>query len=265
VKSPLCLEGNWQERLAELPDVIDSVITDPPYSARTHDASDDLPEGRQAFAYEPLTPEGACEIVDAFAPRVRHWLGIMTDDTLAPVFRARFAACGLYDFAPVPIILPNGLRIQGDGPCSGCVWFMVARPKTRKAQKWRSLCGYYEAPRVKVKGVLGAKDIGLMVRVVEDYSNAGHLVVDPYGGRFSTAIACVKRGRRCVTIERDPDTFKLGRAELDAALAIVDVEARQTHALFRDEVRAEGKRARRAKPITLFPAEAMTPKPGAVS
>jgi hypothetical protein len=214
--------GKWQHVLADV-DRVDCVITDPPYSAKTHAASEDLPEGRQAFAYAPLDEAGAIEIVDEWAPRVRHWLAVMTDDVLAPVFRARMAACGLYDFAAIPIVYDTGLRIQGDGPASQAVYLVVGRPRTREAQRWRSLPGWYPARRRKVEGVLGAKDRLLTQSIVSHYSDPGHLVVDICMGSGTTPDVCRGLGRRCIGAEMNAATF---------AMAVRDVSRPHTADLF---------------------------------
>jgi site-specific DNA-methyltransferase (adenine-specific) len=206
--------GRWQDVLADVTKC-DAVISDPPYSARTHDANDGLPEGRQAIAYAALDDDGAREIVDAWAPRVVRWLHILTDSVLMPTFRARMAELGLYDFAPLPIVYRSGVRIQGDGPASCVVYSVVARPRTRHAATWRSLPGWYEGRRVNVPGVLGAKDLGLMRAIIRDYTMPGDLVVDPFCGSGTTALACAMEGRRCITSEVDPSTFSLARTRLE--------------------------------------------------
>lgn len=205
--------GRWQDVLADVTRCA-LLVTDPPYSSKTHAASDDLPEGRQAFAYEPLTPEGACEIVDAWAPRCSRWIAVMTDDVLAPAFRARAASHGLYDFAPVPILYRSGVRIQGDGPASCAIYLVVARPKTREAQRWRSTPGFYEARRRKMPGVLGSKDEDLCRAVIRDYSNPGDLVVDICAGAATFLRAAGIELRDAIGAERDPATCEIGRAEL---------------------------------------------------
>jgi ParB-like chromosome segregation protein Spo0J len=42
-----------------------------------------------------------------------------------------------------------------------------------------------------------------MERLVQDFSEPGHLVVDPCGGGFTTAVACRNLGRRCVSCDID--------------------------------------------------------------
>ena len=74
---------------------------------------------------------------------------------------------------------------------------------------WGCLPGAYEAPTVKGSGIAGAKPLGLMRAIVRDYTRPGDLVVDPFCGSGTTALACAMEGRRCITSEVDPRTYDL--------------------------------------------------------
>jgi len=47
------------------------------------------------------------------------------------------------------------------------------------------------------------KSVVMLGELVRRYSNVGDLVVDLYGGTFSTALACFQAGRRAVCFEQD--------------------------------------------------------------
>jgi DNA modification methylase len=47
------------------------------------------------------------------------------------------------------------------------------------------------------------KPLGLMRRLIEFLTSPGALVVDPFAGSGTTAVACLKSGRRCLAIESD--------------------------------------------------------------
>lgn len=40
---------------------------------------------------------------------------------------------------------------------------------------------------------------------------AGGLVLDPFAGSFTTAVACIRTGRRCIAIEKEPKYFEIGK------------------------------------------------------
>jgi len=196
--------GRWQDVLASVADCA-AIITDGPYSARTHDGQS---EARGALAYAALSEDDVRAFVASWAPRCRGWFVAMTDDVLAPVWRRSFADAGRYDFAPLPI-LQHRPRLQGDGPSSSTVWMLVSRPRSSEWMGWGSLPGWYEAPPEKNAGVLGAKPLGLMRAIVRDYTRPDDLVVDPFCGSGTTALACAMEGRRCVTAEVDERTYDL--------------------------------------------------------
>ena len=48
------------------------------------------------------------------------------------------------------------------------------------------------------------KPIELVVKAIENSSEAGNIVLDVFGGSGSTLIACEQTGRVCRTLELDP-------------------------------------------------------------
>lgn len=63
--------------------------------------------------------------------------------------------------------------------------------------------------------VVGGKPLGLMQAIVRDYSRPGDLVVDPFAGSGTTALACAIEGRRCITSEKDPKHYAIAKKRLD--------------------------------------------------
>jgi site-specific DNA-methyltransferase (adenine-specific) len=215
VTNPIDLRlGRWQDTLADVT-TCDAVICDPPYSARTHEGSDAgvqrTSDGgyRQEIGYAWLTPDDVRTFVAAWAPRCTGWMCAMTDDILSPVWRAAFADAGRYDFAPVPI-LQHRVRMSGDGPGSGAVYLLVSRPREARFMGWGSLpCWYMSRP--EHSAVMGAKPLGLMRALVRDYSRPGDLIVDPFCGSGTTALAAASEGRRCITSEELPAHHEIAR------------------------------------------------------
>lgn len=86
-----------------------------------------------------------------------------------------------------------------------------------------------------------------MRAIVRDYTKPGDLVVDPFCGGGTTALACAYESRRCITSEMDPDTYALAVKRLERDLKGLDVAARQLRCFADNEVKQAGKRLRRAK------------------
>ena len=213
--SPIRL-GRWQDVLSDVE--CDALICDPPYSAKTHDGSDAAVDfkisgaNRKQIGYTPFTPDDVAAFVASWSPRVKSWMAIMTDDILGPAWRAAFLEAGRCDFAPVPI-LQHKCRLSGDGPGSGAVYLMVARPRQKRFLGWGSLpCWYHSRPEKSL--VMGAKPLGLMRAIVRDYSRPGDLVCDPFVGSGTTAIAALSEGRRFVGSEQKPEHHAIATARL---------------------------------------------------
>lgn len=194
---------------------VQAVLTDPPYSERTHKGHDSVSgspaedagydgANRKTLGYAAWTPDD----VDLFVPELCRvasgWVGIMTDYTLAPSIIKNLESCGRYVFAPLPFYAPGSrCRLSGDGPSSWTDWIVVAR--TAKQRAWGTLPGGYVAEAGwRDREHMGGKPVKLMRALVRDYSRPGDTVLDPFAGSGTTAIAAMKEGRKCVLIEKDP-------------------------------------------------------------
>lgn len=204
--------GRWQDVLTDV-ETCDAVITDPPYSARTHEGALDATTLERGVSYDHLSVDDVRFLFRQWAPRCRGWMVFHTDDILHPVFRDEAAIAGRYDFPILPV-LQQQPRVTGDGPPSSGHFLAVSRPRERAFLSWGSLSGWYEAPR-DGSIVRGGKPLGLMRAIVRDYTKPGDLVVDPFCGGGTTALACAMEGRRCITSEVDPVTFEKARKRLE--------------------------------------------------
>jgi len=210
--------GRWQDVLVDVT-TCDAVICDPPYSARTHEGAraitaNGIVEG--VTQYAPWTADDVEGFLRFWVPRCRGWIVIATDDVLGPVARDIADDLGRYAFPLVPV-LQQQLRIQGDGPSQHGHYLAVSRPRAREWLQWGSLPGWYEAPREKGE-IRGAKPLGLMRAIVRDYTRPGDLVVDPFCGSGTTALAAAMEGRRAITCEQMPEHYEIARRRLSQAV-----------------------------------------------
>jgi site-specific DNA-methyltransferase (adenine-specific) len=72
------------------------------------------------------------------------------------------------------------------------------------------------------------KPVRLLERLLALVSREGDLVLDPFCGSGSTAVACVNTGRRFIGFEIDKEYYDGGRARVMAALAAKQAEKQQT-------------------------------------
>lgn len=225
--------GRWQDVLADV-ETCDAVICDPPYSARTHKGYADgivnpvsaarwaadngvanKRSRRRDITYAMWTAADVDEFCAGWAQRCRGWTVTFNSHDLLPAISAGFERRGRYSFAPLPFFSPGSrIRLSGDGPSSWTTWINVTRPTTREFQRWGTLPGGYVYPPEDML-VVGGKPLSLMRAIVRDYTRPGDLVVDPFCGGGTTALACAIEGRRCITSEMDPVTFEKARRRLE--------------------------------------------------
>lgn len=201
--------GRWQDVLADVE--VDTLLTDPPYGARTHEGHNAMEEAtvsitgqatREAINYSSFTDTDVFELVRSWAPRTRGWMCCMTSHDLIGAYETAYLEAGRMAFAPVPIIQKRP-RLIGDGPSSWAVYLMVSRPRSVTYSRWGCLPGAYDAPTARKTGIAGAKPVSLMERLVRDYSRLGDLVCDPFAGTASTATAAMAEMRLFVGAEAD--------------------------------------------------------------
>jgi len=195
---------------------VEHIITDPPYSERTHAGHDSIAgqarrDGAksEALGYGAISPNDAIQLAALFSSKCAGWVVWMTDDILAPEIKRGLRNCGRYVFAPLPFYQPGrSVRLSGDGPCSWTDWIVVSR--TSAQIKWGTLRGGYIAGEGwSDKERMGGKPTRLMQLIVGDYSRAGDLICDPFMGSGTTGVAAVKEARRFVGIEICPLAFDI--------------------------------------------------------
>lgn len=228
--------------------MVDALVFDAPYSAKTHDGhakgkltSDSsaafarrqeipTPESRYA-ARKSLAGESGRRDIDYAAfdaakiaafcslwlPRCSGWVISITDDALAPEWSAEFGRSGLYVFAPLPLVETGSrVRMTGDGPSNWTCWLVVARPKSREFASWGTLPGaYVQAAERDINSsggsdrIVGGKPLRAMCGIVRDYSRRGAIVCDPFLGGGTTGLACKQLGRRFIGMELSPERAEL--------------------------------------------------------
>lgn len=209
--------GRWEDVLADVE--VDALVADPPYGERTHggqEAGGDGSARRGELAYTHWTPDDVARFVAHWSPRTRGWMACMTSHDLIVAWESAWTLAGRYFFAPVPVVCTNPApRIVGDGPTSGAVYLMVARPRRREflvlpegGPRWGSLPASYRYTRPPGEGGGGrGKPLLLLEAILRDYTEPGDLVCDPTMGWGSTLQAARVLGRRGVGAEVDPAAY----------------------------------------------------------
>ena len=235
--------GRWQDVLADVE--CDALITDPPYSDKTHAGHDSgaaagmdargadyrkrtngKPTGgtgpRQAITYAAWGEDDVNAFVDHWGPRTKGWIAVVTDHVLAPIFAGALAMPengGRYVFAPIPIVETGSrVRLTGDGPSSWTCWLVIGRPKREPYSKWGTLPGAYIGAGKGDRMLIGGKDSTIMRSIIRDYSRPNDLVCDPTAGAGTTLLAAAMEGRRAIGAECDPKHFDIATKRLREAV-----------------------------------------------
>jgi hypothetical protein len=222
--------GRWEDVLADV-ERVDAVITDTPFSKRTHAKQR---HGRRdsryadgwvtarGLEYDFWAPEDVARFVDSWAPRCCGWFCAFTSHDLAPAWEGALKSHDRYVFAPLPGIQHGrNVRLVGDGPANWTDWLIVARPRCEPWSTWGALPGFYygqpgRGPERAKFAVAGAKPPWLMRAIIRDYTRPGMLIADPCAGGATTLLEAARMGRNAIGSEMDPETHTKAQARLDA-------------------------------------------------
>jgi DNA modification methylase len=64
------------------------------------------------------------------------------------------------------------------------------------------------------------KPISLIAALIRDISNKNDLILDPFGGSFSTYRAAIQEGRKCISFELHDEYFEVGRKIVNQGTAV---------------------------------------------
>ena len=196
-----------------------TIITDPPYSAITHESQhiDGIGDGceRNAIGYAHLTENDIAALAKAFSNFSDGWIVTLSDSTLLPIWWKSFKDLGRTVFPAVPCVI-NGMtvRLAGDGPSSWAVYANVSRSSSLAG--WGTLPGAYVGAR-EAQAIIGGKPIWLMQKLVKDYSRQQDAILDPFMGSGTTGVACMNLGRKFIGIEIEPKYFDIACRRIEDA------------------------------------------------
>jgi site-specific DNA-methyltransferase (adenine-specific) len=195
----------------------DHVITDPPYSDRTHTGARTNPDWTISGGNEPpvlldFSSISIAELKTIYtlcAPR--RWLISFCDWRYigpleqAPPDKLRFVRFGVW-------VKPNGApQFSGDRPATGWEAVAIMHNIGGGRMRWNggglpAVWTYHLAPIGAGRGHSEhrtTKPIPLLRDLVQKFTDTGDLVLDPFAGIGSTALACKDLGRRCTSIEKE--------------------------------------------------------------
>lgn len=210
-------------------DSVSCVVTDPPYSEHVHakqwighaltaDGAARCATNHTEIGFAALTVDGRRETAEQCARIATRWTLVFCDIEGVAGWIADFRAAGL-DYVRTLIWdkVDSAPQFTGDRPANAAECVVVAHRPGRK--KWNG-GGKRNVYTVPVNGGTGAKPhptqkpLRLMRALLEDFTDPGELICDPYAGSGTTLCAAVGLGRRAIGWELDAKHFETARARL---------------------------------------------------
>jgi site-specific DNA-methyltransferase (adenine-specific) len=213
--------------LASLADKsVDHVICDPPYSEHVHRkvwvgaaltsaGSPRCGTAHKAIGFDALSVDVATAVMDHVQRISRRWALVFCDlegiglwVSLAGDTHVRVCVWDKVDSAP---------QFTGDRPANSAEAICCSHPSGRK--RWNG-GGNRNVYRVPMNGGTGAKShptqkpVGLMERLIADFTNPGDLICDPFAGSGTTGVAAIRHGRRFIGWEKDAKYHATATARL---------------------------------------------------
>lgn len=192
--------GDCREIIPHVPKV-DLVLTDPPYGIQM---AAGFGSGGRSFGDKHRSVEGGGILTrqyedewDDVRPGETTFHMILAQTDLAIIFGGNYFA----DLLPRSTHWLVWDKLQTMPSFSDCelAWTNVERKSVKKkVVEWNGLLG-----KERERFHPTQKPIELMIWCLEQYSQEGDLVLDPFGGSGTTAAAAKKTGRRCISIEAE--------------------------------------------------------------
>lgn len=197
---------------------VDAVITDPPYSAKTHKgAKTNKSAGRggaELVTFASLADAEFDAVVNACLGAARGWVVLTCDYTHAARFygHSAFVRLGAW-------VKPNPMpQISGDRPGQGFETVLILHGgKVAKAWSRGGGSGVWTVPVTNGAEVPTQKPLALVAAFVSDFTFAGETILDPFMGSGTTGVACAMSGRRFVGCEALSDHFDIACRRIEEA------------------------------------------------
>jgi DNA modification methylase len=214
--------GDCRDILPELAG-IQHVITDPPYAEHVHSAarsrrivSANDRGGRYGadtrrnvdLGFEHLDPELRAVCAEQFARLAERWVLTFSDVESAPLWRGDLVGAGL-DYVRTGAWVKLGCTPQfsGDRPAAGFEAITICHPAGRKRWNGGGRHAVWAVPIVLRRGAEPRlhptqKPDGLMRALVDQFTDPGESILDPFAGSGTTLVAAAYLGRRAIGIEQ---------------------------------------------------------------
>jgi site-specific DNA-methyltransferase (adenine-specific) len=208
--------GDCREVLECFPEV-DHIITDPPYSANTHKmakTNKGAGHGVSLVTFEALTGDEFDRVMRLCLRACYGWVIATCDYKHAARWyeSENFVRLGAW-------VKPNPMpQISADRPAQGFETVLILHTGIGK-KTWNrgGGAGVWTFPVHSGSEVPTQKPLGLVSALVDDFTQPGETIADPFMGSGTTGVAAIQQGRSFVGIEQDEKHFDIACRRIEQA------------------------------------------------
>jgi site-specific DNA-methyltransferase (adenine-specific) len=196
---------------------IDHVITDPPYSAKTHNGARTHGNLESPFIdFDAMSDTDFLAFCGQCVNLAQRWVVM----TCAWQHAAKLEDSGLPLVRLGVWVKSNGApQFSGDRPGVGWEAVAILHREGRKHWNGGGHHAVWECPIVTpgTSRHPTEKPVRLVSDWVRLFSDPGEMVLDPCFGSGTTGVACMKMGRRFIGVEKREDYFNIGVSRIQQA------------------------------------------------
>ena len=206
--------GDCLDLMKEMPDKsVDLVLTDPPYSEKTHIGMRSMQKDGHAVStidFESINESQLMEIFNEIGRVSKAWVVSFIDWRHAakleehPPKNLEYVRTGIW-------VKPNGMpQLTADRPSTG--WESISflhRSDIKKEWNGGGRSSVFIYNNVRAGRFVAnfhpcEKPLGLVQELLDLFSTPGDIILDPFLGSGTTAIVCNVTNRKYIGIEKDP-------------------------------------------------------------
>jgi len=214
--------GDCREILPHLPKV-DLVLTDPPYSDKTHNNAKSNARGKsgaKAIDFKAIDFKAIEELLDACSVICDGW--IVANMDWRHIAKLEFYPHHYFELVRFGVwVKTNPMpQISADRPANCWDGIAYLYPKGKK-KVWNGggSHGNWIGPVVTNGDHPTGKPIGLLETWVSRFANEKAVIADPFMGSGTTGVACANMGKTFYGIERETKYFDIACKRIEAAYA----------------------------------------------
>ena len=228
------IQGDSIKLMREMQLEVDHMIFDPPYDEEAHvqyrprRRGKGGAEDRQQLDFSSIDARTAQACCETAARLCRGWFITFCQTEMVSFWRDHIEAERLKYKTPCVWVKPDATpKFNGQGPAIGYESFVTAWAGEGYA-RWnaggkRGVYTHLTNSSTRHGAHPTEKPLGLMRELVQDFTEQGQTILDPFAGSGTTGVAAMQLGRKCILIEKNPEYFDICCQRVQDAARNVDL------------------------------------------